>query len=289
MDHKRTFLLGVGFQKAGTTWLWDYLSSSPEILLALPKELHVFDAMLRPDLHAGFRKTAIIQDLSRGLTRRVRDQFESRPKGLIRADERVKMIGDPHLYVDHFRDLDPSKKVVGEITPSYSTLKPHHFAQIKGWLDPHFDLRIVVLLRDPVARAFSSIGQYLKVTGKNFPHAMRSDANAQFEEMITSSYILERQDYQGLLEALDTVFDPGEVHIGFYERLFNEAAVEKVCDFLGIARHPADFGKRVNEGRKTLSLDPALAARAREAYAPAYDYCRERFGAELIDEIWRYA
>jgi hypothetical protein len=38
----RTFLLGVGAQKAGTSWLYRYLKSHPEIFMSPIKEMHFF-------------------------------------------------------------------------------------------------------------------------------------------------------------------------------------------------------------------------------------------------------
>ena len=46
----KTLLLGVGAQRAGTTWMHDYLSRSEKIETSPIKELHFFDAWLRPDL-----------------------------------------------------------------------------------------------------------------------------------------------------------------------------------------------------------------------------------------------
>ena len=40
----RTFLLGVGAQKAGTTWLHKYLTASPQMVRGYRKEYHVFDS-----------------------------------------------------------------------------------------------------------------------------------------------------------------------------------------------------------------------------------------------------
>ena len=41
----KTFLLGVGCQKGGTTWLYDYLATSPQFKHGHRKEYHVFDAI----------------------------------------------------------------------------------------------------------------------------------------------------------------------------------------------------------------------------------------------------
>ncbi len=40
----KTFLLGVGAQKAGTTWLHRYLADSQQVVRGYRKEYHVFDS-----------------------------------------------------------------------------------------------------------------------------------------------------------------------------------------------------------------------------------------------------
>ncbi|NIJ43343.1 hypothetical protein FHS78_003657 [Parvibaculum indicum] len=48
LDNK-CFILGVGAQKAGTSWLHDYLERRPEVFMPSPwKELHYFDARYCP-------------------------------------------------------------------------------------------------------------------------------------------------------------------------------------------------------------------------------------------------
>lgn len=47
-------LLGIGAPKAGTTWLYDYLSTHPEVHVPRTKELHYFNVLWDPQ-QAAFR------------------------------------------------------------------------------------------------------------------------------------------------------------------------------------------------------------------------------------------
>lgn len=286
MADKQTFLLGIGCQKAGTTWLWSYLDGVEGTALAWPKELHVLDAMLRPDLNAEFWLKAKVQELSQPPPKKFALRKPAPQPRMVEPAQRIAMIANPQLYVDFFRGIDPAAGIVGEITPSYATLGADHFAFIRDLLEPHFDLRIVVLLRDPVARAFSAAKHLQRLYAEDFPVAMGMDANAYFDSILASSYILERQDYERVLTTLDTAFGPGQVHVEFYERLFTRQAVRAITDFLGLAPKDADFDRRRNVGMKAATLDPQLARRAREAYAATYEYCEARFGKALIEELW---
>lgn len=286
MSTKQTFVLGVGCQKAGTSWLWDYLSSMRDCAFPRPKELHIFDAMLRPELNAEFYWKAQAEQLAQpqpGLFGRGKQR---RGPLFATPEKRVEMIGDPQAYVDFFRNLRPSAQIVGEITPSYATLYPAHFRFIRDLLEPHFDLRVVLLLRDPVARAFSAAKHFMRVNAKSYPVALDVDPNEYLESILSSAYILERQDYERVLKSLDVAFEPEQVHVDFYERLFTNETVRKITDFLALPETPADFGKMVNAGTISGSIDPALAAKARSFYADTYSYCEERFGKSLIEELW---
>ena len=46
----RTHLVGIGAQKAGTTWLARYLEHHPEAYVSPIKELHYFDAPRSPGI-----------------------------------------------------------------------------------------------------------------------------------------------------------------------------------------------------------------------------------------------
>jgi len=283
---KQTFVLGIGCQKAGTTWLWDFLRAHDEVALALPKELHIFDTMLRPDLNLEFLYKAKAKQTSSSWKQRLKNWSSVLRPGYASPTQRLEMIANPKKYLDFFLKLDPKAKAVGEITPSYSTLDADHLKFIRNLLEPHFNLRIVLLLRDPVDRAYSGSKHLRRANLEACPVAFEKDSNAYFESIMTSPYITERQDYERLLLAVDQAFDADQVFVDFYERLFTNDVISALTDFLGIHASKPDFQKRVNEGAKASQLDPQLAARARETYASTYEFCGERFGHDLIDELW---
>ena len=48
MVNVRTFVLGVGAQKAGTTWLHSYIASNATAHMGFTKEYHIWDAVHSP-------------------------------------------------------------------------------------------------------------------------------------------------------------------------------------------------------------------------------------------------
>jgi hypothetical protein len=69
----------------------------------------------------------------------------------------------------------------------------------------------------------------------------------------------------------------------FMNELFDQEAIDGLCDFLGIGRHAADFTP-VHEGR-ALELPDDLRDRMREGLDDTYAFVAERF-AERKPEGW---
>ena len=94
----RTFLLGVGAMKAGTTWLHDYLAASPQCQPGVRKEYHVFDSLdLAKEpylLHRVVAKAHASLD-------EVAQARPTDPTYLVQA----AMIADEELYYDYFTAL----------------------------------------------------------------------------------------------------------------------------------------------------------------------------------------
>lgn len=147
--------LCVGMQKAGTGWLFDQLQHHPEFWMPPIKELHYFDRDF-PDVK--IRKTL--------------NRARRAPETLERKRERDNW--RPLTETDHafFRDVEaaagsagalaPYERLFvhkgtlksGDITPAYCGLPDETIAAIAARFP---SLRVIVLLRDPVARAWSQI------------------------------------------------------------------------------------------------------------------------------------
>jgi hypothetical protein len=247
-----TFVLGVGCQKGGTTWLFDYLAHHPEVAMCPVKEMHVFDAAYRPDL------------------------YRLPPA----SPEIARMIGDPELYRRYFLDLTREAAVVGEITPSYSVLSSEHFKTVKALLAPDFRMRVIFLMRDPVERMWSRAK--MQTRGNVNTETLQQ----RFRDNLDEPEVVARTHYDATIHALETAFEPDELFYGFYETLFRQETVSRICEFLGIAYLAPDFSRRPNASPRNVAPQPEALAAARKAYASVYDFCAERFGADFIKSIW---
>ena len=100
----KIFMLGIGAQKAGTSWLHDYFKKRRDVFVPPVKELHHFDARFRSDLCSDF-------------DRRFRERYEkfrardgksrAARKRLEILEARVRMIGDESAYRTYFENAVP--------------------------------------------------------------------------------------------------------------------------------------------------------------------------------------
>lgn len=140
MPAEPTFLI-IGAQKAGTTWLSDMVRQHPEVSTPVTKELHFFD-------HARDHRREF-----RGYV----DRFTAGP-------ETVAIGESTPNYVWALDALPPEVAVFGDERTfgarAYPQLNPDPAATIAALLP---DVRLVLILRDPVARAISAFRHHIRM------------------------------------------------------------------------------------------------------------------------------
>ena len=276
-----TFILGVGAMKAGTTWLFDYLSGFKEVAASPLKEVHYFDVIYREDLF--YRRVQKNWDrLQKAMQgRKIYDHLDS---SVIRAHiERLYMEYHPEAYLEHFRGLEGElTSHFCEITPSYSLLPLEGFKEIKKrFEDAGLKIKIVFLLRDPVDRHWSQIRFSMRKKGGG-------SVRDYFSTLEDSGWI-ERGRYDLTVERLNKVFGEDEVYIGFYENLFNVNEVRGLLNFLGLPdrANQAEIGKIVGRTDVREEMDDEFVVRATEIYKDVYDWCHSYFAGNVPQRWFR--
>lgn len=259
----------LGMQKSGTTWLHQMLAQHEGVFLPNPKELHFYDQM---------------RTYREGLS----------------------------WYAEHFRDA-PRRALRGEATASYLWTSDHRAGQ---WAVRQFDVgwkyclpervratlgedvRFVVLLRDPVARAVSAFYHHLRVEG-------RVDPERPFEETARTWGIAHMGFYAAHLERWYEVYPPERFQVLVFEEVMAspQPSLDTVCDHLRIARLPLSgeqLGQRVHGGEKYRGADGQYyfdegmqrvaithddLAMLRELYAPENRRLAQLLGRPL--DVWQ--
>ncbi len=199
---RRPSFICVGAGKAGTTWLWEMLRLHPDVYLPDVKEIHYFNDIAYEGSD-------------------VRNPNHRKPVA---------------WYLRFFAPARPGQ-VCGEISPSYlwSETAPdaiHAF-------DP--GMRILIMLRDPVERLFSS---YL------FGQQKGEIGRVSFEEaLLTVDYLLARSPCSRSVARYLELFGPEQVKVVFHEDLSTDprALLLDVERFLGVAPFvPTEVTERRN-------------------------------------------
>lgn len=265
---KPTFVLGVGAQKTGTSWLYRYLDASSKTALGFQKEYHIWDAKFM-DLGRPFRvkEHQIGKDLNLAL--------------------RFAMQRNDGFYETYFKSLmaDGTASVTADITPSYCGLSADDFVEIKRRIESvGFDLKVVFLMRDPVARCWSATRMVARLRTESGKPTGQTQMARLFGELFPGPEYAYRTRYDATIRNLEQAFDKDQLFYGIYESLFTQSTTRALADFLGIEFMPDRHGVRANSSPRDEQLPDDLARACRDFYVDTYAFCAERF--PQTRELW---
>lgn len=276
----KTFLLGAGCQKGGTTWLFRYLRESPQFVRGYMKEYHVFDAL---DLETEeLTRTRIIRRAEEALAAaRDGEPIEAR------VLHRLAMYGNPNLYYDYFSGLlmtRPDGRLTADMTPDYGMLPAQRFRDIRqGFAERGVRTVSILLMRDPVERIWSQI----RMQAQRFPDLFDQPIQDVLRVRHADANYAMRTRYDQTIAALDEVFDPTEVYYGFYEDLFTESRMREICSFVGVDFVPPDFDRRPNASAEPDQPLPEGTVRAVAThFSGVYDAVAARFPDIDLAALW---
>ena len=265
-----TFVLGLGAQKAGSSWLHAQLNRRRDAEFGFLKEYHIHDALTLPE--AGFSN------------RRQRSLIKPR------TWRRQRFIAQPQRYFDYFASLlrRPGIQLTGDITPSYSALSPHTLQEILANFEQReISVRPVFLMRDPIERIISYQRMQLR---KQNQLNRKTEVEALRQLCIERPVrVMLRSDYGHTLMALTEVFEPNECFIDLYERLFTPASWKHLCDVLKVPYEEPDWGQQVNVSRTDTSIPDEILAELGDWQAPTMAAVRQTMGHLDLAQLWPLA
>lgn len=272
---KSTFLLGLGAQKAGSSWAQDYLAQDPVADFGPIKEYHVWDVLHLPHTtQFDHRSRHPLRSRAEGALRRVLG------KGPDIAGIRGALQASHDAYFDFFAGLldQDGITLTGDITPLYAGLPGSVLAQIRdGFAARGIDVRVLFLMRDPVSRCISAAQMSRRKgdldegvpTEGSLDDAVLAYAQAPQERL--------RADYRRTVETLRDTFPEDALYFGFYETMFGAEAVAALSRFAGVATRPELAERRVNSFAKSEGVSVATRAALRKILDPDYAFCLSAF------------
>lgn len=208
----------VGFPKSGSTALHYYLENHPEIFMPLKKELHFFSS----------------------------DKLLKLNKGP--GDKEVKkfMITSLSDYKKIYKNVK-HEKAIGEVSPSYIN-HPDRIPLIKKTLG---EPKIIIILRDPINRAYSNYLHLLREKREDLPflEALKKEDTRIKEKYSDFWYYKFNSTYFEKVDQFKKSFK--DVYLLTQEELNNNTkeTVKSIYSFLGVTiKTPDNLNIRYNAG-----------------------------------------
>jgi hypothetical protein len=237
MDKTTINFLGIGAQKAGTSWLHKNLQQHPEIWMPPRKELHYFDREITYP-SPSFLASNSFQKRIHGQEKHNQDFREKLEKELTKTwksnnKQNIEwylnyFLGDYSDEWYHSLFENGVGKVSGEITPAYSFLSIKDIQHIHK-LYPK--LKIILILRNPIDRAWSQFRFYI-----NLNILSQESSIEEIKKFIDSKEQTLRGDYISIISNWSKVFPKEQLHICFYDEIQQnpQLFLNKIFNFLNI-------------------------------------------------------
>ena len=273
----KTFFLGLGGQKCGSSWIQAYLARQPGSDLGRLGEYQAWEHRLG-GVFARYARPAPS----------TAERLRARAKRLIGAPEpadhlRWRLQSDPEAYFAYFDQLcqRPGITRTGDITPSYAALPPDLLNTIRdGLLRRGFEVRVIFCMRDPVARLVS----HLRMDSDKGYRATAGSASDDLRAFYASDEAQARSRYHQTLAAIAAVFPAHERRICLFEELFTPEGISALARFADVAAEPDAGSRKVNARDSASALPEALEAEIAQFYAPAYHAAQARL--PQVAELW---
>ncbi len=281
MTHLQRYFLCIGAQKAGTTWLYQQLHRQAKIYLPPRKELHYFDSLYLPDYQERFRKRRLISH--KNLLQQLDIQHTS-TADYLNLQWSANYALQTELTDSWYKSLFPqTEQYIGEITPAYALLPQLAFQHIQT-IAP--EVKIIFILRDPVARSWSQI----RFFSKFFANKDLTNLNAALE-FSNSHECHARSSYNITINNLEAVFKPEQIMLFYYEDLFQDPKnyLAKICEFIGCEFDPQAAETDLNTkifASDEIACPAKLHAHLQHKYAYLIPYLEQKLG--YVPDAWKY-
>ncbi|HTY13924.1 MAG TPA: sulfotransferase domain-containing protein [Candidatus Omnitrophota bacterium] len=254
MTMKSPDFIGIGAQRAGTTWLYELLSLHPSIFLPEQKELHFFDE--KPDFES-----------YQGIWNPVRPQYHDLASG-----------AEWRWYLARFEE-GKNDQLRGEFTPIYATLSEKRVLAISRYLPK---VKIIYIIRDPVQRAWSNF----RFSWNNHTHGRGPEPSEDvMRKTIFYPAKLVHGDYRRNICVWEKCFRRDSLLYLLYDDIIDRpsAVLDQTCDFLGIARMNVNAARLRDKTNRApeARMPEGIKSMLEEHFSVQRDFIKEKFGRSL--------
>jgi len=268
--------IGIGAQKAGTTWLHRNLQAHPQIHMPR-KEVHYFDRKIRDRSGVVSRLIGRSRDAEQW-----RRQVRQIPKQLAKSPSFQELRWNFRYYMRPYDDRwyaqifeSKKEKVSGEITPAYSVLKKERIAHVHRLMP---ETKLIFFMRNPIERVWSH-------TVMSFDKVEKGSATAVSDKELLrkierdSSWKL--SNYIRTLENWGSFYPEERIFVGFLEdvHFFPEELLRRLYYFLEVEPHFDErlVGKKIHT-RSDATMPTSVAIQLAKNFHEEISRLGERFG-----------
>jgi hypothetical protein len=224
--------LVIGAQKAGTTWLHDNLNWHPEVWLPPIKELNYFNEKYFPSATAweseGRRDQAANARQFYATLEHVPEKTKTKQAAL-EVIERNERTDD--WYAEIFSHAGDDA-ICGEISPDYCLLPRSAIARI---VTRNPGIKVVLMMRDPVERAWSNIAMTAAREGRGTDDVLCSPG---YWKLFRG-----RSNYPAMIRRWSNLALPGRFRAFSFDEVATDplGLLRRICGHLGIVFDPRFF------------------------------------------------
>lgn len=271
---KKPSIVGIGAQKAGTTWLSQMLSQHPQVWLPPFKEAQFFNHRFVPEhrqwLPWHFRRAR------QNLEKRYAAKGEALPPEMAEWLDRITRgeMFTNHWYKQVFAPA-PAGTQPCDITPEYSTLPDEGVAFVETFLP---QAKFIYMIRHPVDRAISQLKMNLTRKGR----APKGVAGWMAE--IDDPVLYDRGDYATYVPRWTARFGPERLLILPFGAIAADPAgvMARVEAHCGLSPHSyRNLSAKVFAANAALSCPGEVRAEIRRRVEPQFAFIEATFGPEF--------
>jgi len=250
----------VGAQKGGTGWLYDQLQFHPDFWMPPMKEIRYLDR----DITRSSRALEILRKVQEPSKRQLkklarRRQWDERDIAFL---EQVSGYRGEPMDLDRYASLFRFKGALksGDVTPGYAGLTEEVIARIAARFP---DLRVIMLVRDPIERVWSQIS--MSHRNAHFDVALLDDP-AAFRNFLETSENIQRAAYPARVKAR---WDRSAPQIAFRHFFFDDITARpdmvrrEILTYLGADPDKEGGGLDASHNRKSKAKKLEMTDRNR--------------------------
>jgi hypothetical protein len=268
--------LGIGAQKAGTSWLYVQLARHPGIWMPPVKELHFFD-----HVYVEANRKWTTGHIQQGVQRALKYHLNGDKPiewDFVRylTDMATHKLFTKPWYLRSFDRPRAKSAICGDITPEYSTIPLEGIQHVKRMLP---EVKLIYIIRDPVERALSQLRMNVERRGE------QQTSEDMLLRMLDHPDIDNRGDYLTYVPQWRQVFPADRMLFLPYGDIRTDPLgfLRRVEQFIGAKPFDGyDVNSRVHETKK-FPIPNAVSDKLRRRYAAQYSFLEAEFGAEFVE------